>query len=39
MSVKFMLNILGGTEAAGPWLGARPDLEPHFHMQVSPRHV
>lgn len=27
----------GGREAAGWWLGARPNLEPHFHMQVSLR--
>lgn len=39
MLMKFMLKILGGSEATGLWLGARPNLEPHFHMRVSPRHV
>lgn len=37
--MKLMLKILGSREATGLWLGARPNLEPHFHMRVSLRHV
>lgn len=39
MLMKFMLKILGGSEATGLWLGARPNHEPHFHMRVSLWHV
>lgn len=37
--MKFMLKILGGSEATGLWPGARPNHEPHFHMRVSLWHV
>lgn len=37
--MKFMLKILGGSEATGLWQGARPNHEPHFHMRVSLWHV
>lgn len=39
MGTKFMLKILGGSQATGLWLGASPNREPHFHMQVSLWHV
>lgn len=39
MGTKFMLKILGGSQATGLWLGSSPNREPHFHMQVSLWHV
>lgn len=39
MGTKYMLKILGGSQATGLWLGASPNREPHFHMQVSLWHV
>lgn len=39
MLTKFMLKILGGSEATGLWPGARPNHGPHFHTRVSLWHV
>lgn len=39
MLTKFMLKILGGSEATGLWPGARPNHGPHFHVRVSLWHV